>query len=88
MFGQQSHHDGIELQRPHQPAVANRHFYDAFQQRIAGLRSVAVRLGFLERRNQPAEFALGQRDHYLFFGVELVIDRGLGYPYRVGDHLQ
>lgn len=88
VFGQQSNDNGIELQRPHQPAVANRHFDHADQQRVARLRTVAVRLGFLERRQQPAEFTLGDREHDLLFGPELVVDGGFRDPDGVGDHLQ
>jgi hypothetical protein len=88
VFGQQSNHDRIELQRPHQPAVANRHLDHAYQQRVAGLWPVAVRLGFLERRCQPAEFALSDGEHDLFLGPELVIDGGFRDPDGVSDHLQ
>jgi hypothetical protein len=88
VFGQQSDHHGIELQRPHQPAVPNRHLYHAYQQRITGLRPIAVRLGFLERRSQPTEFALGDREHDLLFGPELVVDSSFRDPDGVSDHLQ
>jgi len=88
VFGQQSHHDGIELQRPHQPAIAHRYLDHSNQQGIARLRSVAVRLSFLERGTQPTEFALGDREHDLLLGPELMVDSSFGDPYGVGDHLQ
>lgn len=31
---------------------------------------------------------LNQRQNDVFFGVELVVDRSLGHPNPVGDHLQ
>ncbi len=88
VFGKQSNHDGIELQGPHQPAIPNRHLDHAYQQRIAGLRPISMRLGFLERRAQPAEFALGDREHDLLLGSELVVDSSFRDPDGVGDHLQ
>jgi hypothetical protein len=88
VFGQQPNHDGIELQRPHQPAIADRHLDHAYQQRIAGFGPISVRLGFLERRTQPTELALGDRDDDLVLGPELVVDSGFRDPYGIRDHLQ
>jgi len=88
VFGEQSNDDGVELQCPHQPAVANRHFDHTYQQRVAGSRTVAVRLGFLERRKQPTELALGDREHDLLFGPELMVDGSFRNTNGVSDHLQ
>jgi hypothetical protein len=55
---------------------------------IAGLQLVAVRLGFLQCRRQPAELAFGHRQHHVVFGPELVIDRRFCDPDSVSDHLQ
>lgn len=88
VFGQQSDHDGIELQGPHQSAVAYRHLDYPYQQPISGFQPVFMRLGFLERRTQPAQFALGDREDDLLLGSELVVHSGFRDPYRIGDHLQ
>lgn len=88
VFGQQSNHDRIELQRAHQSAVANRNLDHSNQQRVAGLRPVTVCLSFLERRSQSTEFALGDREHDLLLGPELVVDSGFCDPNGVSDHLQ
>ena len=47
-----------------------------------------MRLGFLERRAQPAQFALGDGEHDLLLGSELVVHSGFRDSYRIGDHLQ
>jgi hypothetical protein len=52
------------------------------------LRTVAVRLGFLERWKQPTEFAPGDREHDLLFGSELLVDGGFRNPDGVREHLQ
>jgi hypothetical protein len=88
MFGQQSNNNGIELQRPHQTSVANRHLDHAYQQRVAGLQLVAACLGFVKCRYQPAQFALGDREHDVLLGPKLVVDSSFGDPDGIGDHLQ
>jgi hypothetical protein len=88
VLGQQSDDDGIELQGAHQPAVANGHLNHAHQQGISCLRPVVVCFGLLERRLEPAEFALGHGDDDLFFGPELMVDSSFRYTDGVSDHLQ
>ncbi len=88
VLGQQPDDDGIELQRAHQPAVANGHLNHAHQQGISCLRPVVVCFGLLERRLEPAEFALGDCDDDLFFSPELMVDSSFRYTDGVSDHLQ
>lgn len=87
VFGQQSDHDRIELQRPHQAAVANRRLDHTCRQRIARVgRRRVPRL--LECGAQPAEFTLGDSEHNLLLGPELVVDSGFGGPDRISNQLQ
>jgi hypothetical protein len=88
VFGQQPDDDGIELQGPHQPAVANRHLDYSYQQPISGFRSIAMRLGLLDGRAQPAQFTLSDGEHDLLLGSELVVHSRFCDSHRIGDHLQ
>ena len=52
------------------------------------MRLVAVSLGFLQCRRQPAELAFCHRQHHIVFGPELVINSRFRDSDGVGDHLQ
>jgi hypothetical protein len=89
VVGEEPDDDGVELQGCRRTATLDGHVDDAAEQHLPCAWPRRFGLRCFQRIVEPAEHPLGQRDHDLLFGLELVIDGGLGATDAViGDQRQ
>ena len=79
---------GIAEEHRSEAAVADGELDESADRDVAPCLVRTDRFGDLDQPGDVVEHRADQRQHDVLFGVELVVDRGLGDAHPIGDHLQ